>query len=95
MVQWQEFCPRNGILAHLIENIVVISAILISLFRHYQYLRGLWLRRMLEQKKKAMRLRRPMMLKPKSEHKCRFCKEEKGKHSTVEREEPEPWHLGC
>ncbi len=75
----------------MIENIVTVSAILIVLFELYRFLRALWLRRMLEQKKKAKRPRKPMVLKPKTERDCRFCQEEKGNRRIVEPEPPEPW----
>lgn len=80
----------------MFENIVVV-AIIIVLFELYRYLCRLWLRRKLEQKKKAKRPRKPIVLKPKSERDCQFCQEEKGKRRAVEPDLAEPWNMrkGC
>lgn len=75
----------------MIENILVLLAILIVLLELYRFLRAIWLRQLLGKKKKVKRPRKPMVLKPKSERACRFCQEDKGKRRSISRELPEPW----
>lgn len=77
----------------MFENIVIVLAIIIVLTELYRYLRTFWLRKWLERKKKAKRLRKPMVLKPKTERDCRFCQEKQGKRRTIKREPPEPWRM--
>lgn len=77
----------------MFENIVIVSAILIVLFELYRYLRAFWLQKWLEQKKKAKRPHKPMVLKPKSERDCHFCQEQKGQQRNDKCELPEPWRM--
>lgn len=72
----------------MLENIVIVLAFIIVLFELYRYLRGLWLSRLMERKKKAKRPRKQMVLKPKSERDSRFGQEEKGRRRIVKRESP-------
>ena len=73
------------------RNILVFLAILVLLVELYRHLREYWLRRLLEQKKKGKRPRKPAVLRPKSERDCRLCCEEKGKRTEGKREMPVAW----
>src|SRR5574341_742298 len=75
------------------RNLLVILAILILLFDLYRLLRGYWLRRMLEKKKKGKRPRKPPVLRPKSERDCPFCREDKGKGASSKQEMPVAWRI--
>jgi hypothetical protein len=63
----------------LIHRLFGILAILIFLFEIYRFLRGSWLRQILQKKKDPQRSRKPWVMKPKSERDCPFCMQEQGK----------------
>ena len=66
------------------KNLLVTLAILILFFELYRNLRGYWIRRILKKKREAKQLRKPRMMKPKSERDCPFCvKEEDSPQSTL------------
>jgi hypothetical protein len=75
------------------NDLLILFAILIILVEIYQKLRQTWLRHLLSQKKKAKRLRKPAVLRPKSERDCRFWQADQGKSKAAEREAPISWRL--
>jgi DNA invertase Pin-like site-specific DNA recombinase len=77
----------------LLNDLLILLAILIILIEIYRKLRQTWLRHQLSGKKKAKRPRKPAVLRPKSESDCRFCQEDKQKRKTAEREKPVAWAL--
>lgn len=79
--------------ARLVKDLLGILGILILLVEIYRYVRRYWLRRLLEQKKKEKRTRKPPVLRPKSERDCRFCREEKGKRTAPQPETPLAWGM--
>jgi hypothetical protein len=79
--------------ARLVKELLGILGILILLIELYRYLRMYWLRRLVEQKKKEKRNRKPAVLRPKSERDCRFCCEDKGKRTEAKHEMPVSWQM--
>src|SRR5450759_4295366 len=79
------------------KNLLVILGILVLLFEIYHSLRGNWIGRILEQKKRGERLRKPVVMRPKSELDCSYCVKEKGKRIIPRREMPVEWgeRKGC
>lgn len=63
----------------MVRNVLVILAIVVLLIEFYRPLRKSWPRRLLEKKKAAKGLRKPRVLRPKSEKDCPVCQQEKGK----------------
>jgi hypothetical protein len=63
------------------KNLLVILGILVCIVEIYYYLRENWLSRLLDNKKKGERIRKPAVMRPKSELNCPFCVEEKGKRA--------------
>jgi hypothetical protein len=77
----------------LIEELLGILGILILLIELYRYVRKVWLRRLLEKKKREKRPRKPAVLRPKSERDCLLCCEAKGTQDIAKRETPQSWQL--
>jgi len=72
------------------KNLPGILGILILFFEVYRLLRKYWIRRILKRKKKAKRLRKPLMMQPKSERDCPFC--EKKREKSDQKGEKCQWH---
>ena len=70
---------------------------IIILVELYRRLRKYWVRWCLEKKRSARKLRKPPVLKPKSERDCPVCQGGKGKTITAQTAKPEAWCLrkGC
>ena len=75
------------------KNLLVTLAILILCFELYRNLRGYWIWRILKKKREAKQLRKPRMMKPKSERDCPFCVKEKGRQGSSKPEMPMTWSL--
>ena len=75
------------------NRLIIILAILIICFELYRLLRGYWIQRILEEKREARQLRKPRVMKPKSERDCPFCVKEKGRGGSFKAEMPVPWGL--
>lgn len=75
------------------KDLLVIFAILVLCLELYRLLRSYWIRRILKKKKEAKQLRKPRVLKPKSERDCPFCVKEKGKLGSPKPETPTAWSL--
>ena len=61
------------------KEILEIIGILVLLVEIYALLRKYWIQRLLDQKRNAKNLRKPVVMRPKSEADCPFCVEERGK----------------
>ena len=79
------------------KDLLVIFAILVLCLELYRLVRGYWIRRILKKKREAKQLRKPRVMKPKSERDCPFCVKEKGKLGSPKPEIPTAWSLrkGC
>ena len=75
------------------DRLLIILAVLILCFELYRHLRGYWIRRILRKKREAKQLRKPRVMKPKSERDCPFCVKEKGKQGSPKPEAPVAWSL--
>ena len=75
------------------KDLLIIFGILVLCFELYRLLRGYWIRRILKKKKEAKQLRKPHVMKPKSERDCPFCVKEKGKLGSPKPEIPTAWSL--
>jgi hypothetical protein len=68
-----------------------ILRILLLLVEVYRWMRGQYIRHILEQKKKANGTRKPAVMQPKREQDCRFCMEEKGNQTKAKQVMPVAW----
>jgi IS1 family transposase/transposase-like protein len=75
------------------KDLLVILAILILWFELYRLLRRYWIQRILKKKREAKQLRKPRVMKPKSEKDCPFCMNEKGKLGLSKPGRPMAWSL--
>jgi hypothetical protein len=75
------------------KDLLVILAILVFCLELYRLLRGYWIQRILKKKREARKLRKPRVMKPKSERDCPFCMEEKGKQGSSQPGIPMAWGL--
>ena len=75
------------------KDLLVILAILILYFELYRLLRRYWIQRILKKKRESKQLRKPRVMKPKSEKDCPFCMKEKGKLGSSKPEMPMAWSL--
>ena len=75
------------------KDLLVILAILVLCIELYRLLRGYWIQRILKKKREARQLRKPRVMKPKSERDCPFCMKEKGKLGSSKQEIPIAWSL--
>ena len=66
------------------KDLLVILAILVLCIELYRLLRGYWIQRILKKKREARQLRKPRVMKPKSERDCPFCVKEKGKTGFIQ-----------
>jgi transposase-like protein len=73
------------------KNLLGIIGLLVLLFELYRWLWKSWIYRILEQKKKAKKSRKPAVMQPKSERDCSFCMKEKGMRKSCVPEMAMPW----
>jgi hypothetical protein len=74
------------------KDLLVISAILFLFFEAYRGLRRGWLQRLLMKKRPSDRaMRKPAILRPKSEKDCPYCQQAEGQSRCAHREMPIAW----
>jgi hypothetical protein len=73
------------------EKLVGILGILVLIFEIYRWLRKKWIQRMLVEKKKGKRPRKPRVMRPKTGLDCPHCVAEKCKAAKPAREMPLSW----
>jgi len=73
------------------KNLVGIIGILVLIYEIYRWLRKKWIQRILAEKKKGGKPRKPPVMRPKSEQDCPHCLAEKGKEAKGSRGIPGAW----
>jgi hypothetical protein len=72
-------------------KLVGIFGILVLIFEIYRWLRKKWIERILAEKKKGKKPRKPQVMRPKTELDCPYCVGEKDKVAKPAREMPVAW----
>ena len=75
------------------DRLLIFLAVLVLCLELYRFLRGYWIQRVLKKKREARQLRKPRVMKPKSERDCPFCVKEKDGRGSFKPETPQAWEF--
>lgn len=73
------------------NRLLGILGILVLCIELYRFIRQYWLRQLLKKKREGKQIRKPQVMKSKSERDCPFCDKGKGKRSSSVPEIPLAW----